>query len=232
MQVKLLWRVCLGLLLIGIAGGCDALNGKPEVNSNAAANAVQPIFAVKVGDADFTGSAGRQISDAYQPETTIKGLLAASGLVTFAGDGKSLETVNQISLSPGMAWQIQLNGKKAADLNAVVKREDTILITAEPLQDAEFQPVILTVNGGSSQPELTHSYVMPYTEDLTVRGMLKSSGLAHLAENNKTLLAVKEYKPLSNEEWKLKLNDKTLLDSGIDMKLRIQDKLEISLVLR
>lgn len=62
--------------------------------------------------------------------------------------------------------------------------------------------------------------------------MLKSSGLVHLAENNRTLLAVKEYKPLSNEEWKLKLNDKTLLDSGIDMKLRIQDELEISLVLR
>ncbi|MNC80349.1 hypothetical protein D3C75_1331160 [compost metagenome] len=56
--------------------------------------------------------------------------------------------------------------------------------------------------------------------------------MVHLAENNKTVLTVKEYKPLTNEEWKLKLNDKTLLDSGIDMKLRIQDELELSLVLR
>ncbi|MNF09333.1 hypothetical protein D3C80_2099730 [compost metagenome] len=59
-----------------------------------------------------------------------------------------------------------------------------------------------------------------------------SSGIVQLAENNKTVLTVKEYKPLTNEGWKLKLNDKTLLDSGIDMKLRIQDELELSLVLR
>lgn len=231
MTVKLLWQVCLGLILIMIAGGCDALNGNLEVN-NAAASAVQPVFSVKVGDTDLTGSSGRQISDAYKPEITVKELLDASGLVTFAGDGKSLLTVNHISLSPDMAWEIQLSGKPVADPGTVVKREDTILITAAAAQEAPFQPVILTVNGGIGQPELTQSYVMPYTENLTVRGLLKSSGLVHLAENNRTLLAVKEYKPLSNEEWKLKLNDKTLLDSGIDMKLRIQDELEISLVLR
>lgn len=190
------------------------------------------MFSLKVGDTDLTGSSGRQISDAYKPDITVKELLDASSLVTFAGDGTSLLTVNHISLSPDMDWEIQLSGKPVTDLSTVVKREDTILITAEAVQDTPLRPVILTVNGGSGQPELTHSYVIPYTEDLTVRGMLKSSGLVHLAENNRTLLAVKEYKPLSNEEWKLKLNDKTLLDSGIDMKLRIQDELEISLVLR
>ncbi|MNW66890.1 hypothetical protein D3C74_454050 [compost metagenome] len=99
-------------------------------------------------------------------------------------------------------------------------------------QNTPFQPVILTVNGGSEQPALTHSYVQPFTENLSVRALLMSSGIVQLAENNKTVLTVKEYKPLTNEEWKLELNDKTLLDNGIDMKLRIQDELELSLVLR
>ncbi|MNN77227.1 hypothetical protein D3C81_1936710 [compost metagenome] len=88
------------------------------------------------------------------------------------------------------------------------------------------------MNGGSEQPKLTHSYVLPFTEDLSVRGLLNSSGIVKLAENNKAVLTVMDYKPLTNEEWKLKLNDKTLLDSGIDMKLRIQDELELALVLR
>ncbi|MEK5447169.1 hypothetical protein [Paenibacillus sp. FSL R7-0331] len=231
MKVNGLWRIGLGLILIMIAGGCEALGANLEVN-NVAAGAPQPAFSVKIGDNDLTGSSGRQISDAFKPDITVKELLNASGLVTFSGDGTSLLSVNHISLSPDMAWEIQLSGKTAADLSTIVKREDTILIKAAAAQEAPLQPVILTINGGSGQPELTHSYVMPYAEDMTVRGLLKSSGHVRLAENNKTLIAVKEYKPLSNEEWKLKLNDKALLDNGIDMKLRIQDELEISLVLR
>jgi hypothetical protein len=88
------------------------------------------------------------------------------------------------------------------------------------------------VNGGSEQPELTHSYVLSFVEDLSVRGLMKNSGIIKLAEDNKTVLAVLDYTPLSSEEWKLKVNDKGLLGNGLDMKLRPQDKLEISLVLK
>lgn len=233
MSVKLMWRVCLGLILIIIAGGCSAFNSNLE-GDNAAAGAAQPAFTLRVGDNDLTGSSGRQLSDAYKQGVTMQELLENSGLVTFAEDGSTLLTVNKVSLGQDMVWEIQLNGKVLTDLQGSVNREDNIVITAKAaaVQNEPFQPVILTVNGGSEQPELTHSYVLPFTEDLSVRGLLKSSGIVQLADNNKTVLAVNEYKPLTSEEWKLKLNDKSLLDSGIDMKLRMQDELELSLVLR
>ncbi|MNL51395.1 hypothetical protein D3C87_1744910 [compost metagenome] len=74
--------------------------------------------------------------------------------------------------------------------------------------------------------------MLPYSEDLSVRGVLKSSGMVVLAEDNKTVISIMDYKPLSNEAWTLKVNGKQLLDSGIDMKLRPQDTLEVALVLR
>lgn len=232
MSVKLMWRVYLGLIFIVIAGGCSALNSNPEGNI-ADAGATQPGFSLKVGDNDLTGSSGRQLSDAYKQEITMQELLKNSGLVTFAEDGSTLLTVNKVSLAKDMEWEIQLNDKVITDLNTRVKLEDKMVISAKAAaQNTPFQPIILTVNGGSEQPALTHSYVQPFTENLSVRALLMSSGIVQLAENNKTVLTVKEYKPLTNEEWKLKLNDKTLLDSGIDMKLRIQDELELSLVLR
>lgn len=45
--------------------------------------------------------------------------------------------------------------------------------------------MLLTVNGGSEQVNLNHSYVMGFTEDLTVRGLLKNSSVVQLTEDNK-----------------------------------------------
>ncbi|MNP41437.1 hypothetical protein D3C76_1351410 [compost metagenome] len=73
---------------------------------------------------------------------------------------------------------------------------------------------------------------MLFKEDLTVRDLLKSCSSVQLADDNKKVLSVDDYTPLSNEEWKLKVNGKQLLDDGMDMKLRAQDELEILLTLR
>lgn len=233
MSTKLMWRVCLGLIFIVLSGGCSAFSSNVAGNSPAAGTTTQPVFSLKVGDNDLTGSAGRQLGDAYKQEIALGELLKNSGLVTFNRDETALLTVNKVSLGQDMAWEIQLNGKVVTDWSTIVKQEDSIAIAAKSAaQNTPFEPVILTVNGGSGQPELTQTYVLPFTENLSVRGLLKSSGIVELAENNKTILTVKEYKPLTNEEWKLKLNDKSLLDNGIDMKLRMQDKLEVLLVLR
>lgn len=74
--------------------------------------------------------------------------------------------------------------------------------------------------------------MLPFTEDLSVKLLMKNSGMVRLAEDNRTLLNVMEYTPLSNEEWRLRVNDKALLSNGVDMKLKPQDMLEIALVLR
>ncbi|KWX74996.1 hypothetical protein AMQ84_19255 [Paenibacillus riograndensis] len=233
MSAKWVWRIWLGILIIAVTGGCSSvLDAQNEGNNGGAGNA-GPAFSVRVGDSELAGSSGGQISEAYKAGMPLIELLKKSGVATFADDGSSLLTVNKVSLSPEWIWGIQLNGKRILDWNSGVDRSDSILIAAEPkAAGAEQQPVIFTVNGGSEQPEMTHSYVLPYSEDLSVRGVLKSSGMVLLAEDNKTVISIMDYKPLSNEAWTLKVNGKQLLDSGIDMKLRPQDTLEVALVLR
>lgn len=74
--------------------------------------------------------------------------------------------------------------------------------------------------------------MLSFMQDMSVKGLLQNSGMVQLAEDNRTVLTVMEYTPLSSEEWRLKVNDKGLLGNGVDMKLSPQDKLEISLVLK
>ncbi|MBW4081862.1 hypothetical protein [Paenibacillus sp. S150] len=233
MSAKWMWRILLGIIIIATVGGCSSVLGSMTDGSSAETGNTGPAFSVLVGDSELAGSSGRQLSETYKQGSTLIELLKSSGAATFAADGYTLLSVNKVFLSPEWIWEIQLNGKKITDWNNSVDREDAIIVTAKPADSkAELQPVIFTVNGGSEQPEKTHSYVLPYTEDLSVRGMLKSSGMVLLSEDNKSVTSVMDYKPLSNEEWKLRVNGKQLLDSGIDMKLRPQDTLEVVLVLR
>ncbi|OKP84155.1 hypothetical protein A3842_07935 [Paenibacillus sp. P3E] len=232
MSAKWVWRILLGIMIIATLSGCSSVLGTPTDGNDAAAGNAGPGFSVRVGDSELAGSAGRQLSEAYTDGVTLIELLKNSGVATFADDGYKILAVNKVSLSPEWSWEIQLNGKKNTDWNSRVDRGDTIVAEAVPAASgAELQPVIFTVNGGSEQPQMTHSYVLPYTEDLSVRGVLKTSGMVQLSEDNKTIISIMDYKPLSNEAWMLKVNGKQLLDTGIDMKLRPQDTLEVVLVL-
>ncbi|WP_019909602.1 hypothetical protein [Paenibacillus sp. HW567] len=233
MPSRFLWRILLGIIIIATAGGCSSVLGTTADGSNSGARNDGPTFSLMVGDSELAGSSGRQLSEAYKSGISLLELLKSSGVATFAADGLSILSVNKVFLSPEWVWEIHMDGKKITDWNSNVDRDDSIIIAAKPAAGgAELQPVLLSINGGSEQPELTHSYVQPYTEDLTVRSMLKGSEMVQLAEDNRTVTTVMDYAPLSNEAWKLKVNGKPLLDSGIDMKLRPQDTLEILLALR
>lgn len=219
-------------MIIATAGGCSAFQSDPA-GEHAAAVGSGPAFSLVIGDNNLTGSAGRQFSEAYTQGITLGELLKSSGVADFSEDGEYIESVNRVSLGPDMVWEVQIGGKTISNWNTTVNREQMILITAKQAEGKDsIKPVILTVNAGSEQPQLNHSYVFPFVDELSVRGLLKDSGMVTLAENNKSILTVMEYTPMTSEEWKLKVNDKNLLSTGIDMKLRPQDILELSLVLR
>lgn len=206
--------------------------GSNTAGNHAAAGTAGPAFSLLAGNIELAGS-GRQFSEVYKPGITLIELMKNSGIVTFSEDGSVIKTVNKVLLGPEIVWQIQLDDKIITDWHTSVQRGQAIVISAQPAAGAEpLQPILLTVNGGSGQPELTHSHILAYTENLTVRSLLKSSKIVQLSEDNKTILTAMGYAPLSSEDWKLKVNGKTLLNSGVDMKLRPQDELEISLVLR
>ncbi|WP_405115108.1 hypothetical protein MHH28_11890 [Paenibacillus sp. FSL K6-1217] len=215
--------------MLAAASGCSWGSG----NAGSSNGGQGIAFSVKIGDSEMAGSSARLLNEAYMPGNSLIELFKKSGVVNFSEDGYKILEVNKVSLGQDMGWEIQVNGKKVQDLSTTVEPGAAITMSAGPADNGKmFQPVIITVNGGSEQPGLTHSHVLPFMQDMSVKGLLKNSGMVKLAEDNRTVLTVMEYSPLSSEEWRLKVNDKGLLGNGVDMKLSPQDKLEISLVLK
>ncbi|NQX45034.1 hypothetical protein HQN87_06800 [Paenibacillus tritici] len=222
-------RLLLCLILLATASGCGFGSG----NTGSGNRGEGLTFSVLVGESELAGSSVRLLNEAYVKGISIVELFKKSGVVRLAADGHSILEVNKVALDPVMSWEIQVNGKSIQELNTIVEPGAAIVIAARPAAiGTVFYPVIITVNGGSEQPELTHSHVLPFVEDMSVRALMKNSGMVKLADDNRTVLTVMEYTPLSSEEWRLKVNDKALLGNGVDMKLKPQDKLEIALVLR
>lgn len=221
-------RLLLCLVFLVPAGGCSL--GAGNAGSSNGGNGI--ALSVLVGERELAGSSARLLNEAYVDGISLLELFKKSGVAEFSADG-TLTEVNRILLGPGMAWNIEMNGKKLASLSSTVDPGASIVMSVRPdTGGTTFQPVIIMVNGGSEQPELTHCHVLPFTEDLSVKLLMKNSGMVRLAEDNRTLLNVMDYTPLSNEEWRLRVNDKALLSNGVDMKLKPLDMLEIALVLR
>lgn len=234
MPTKHLWRL-LGLIIILIVSGCSSVLDSKNEGSTSSSSSEGPTISIIASGKEFIKDSDTLLIESYRKGMTIRDLLKASGVVRLTEEGTDIHSISGISLGPDMEWELQLDGNTIKDLSVdtSVKPDSKIVITAKSTDsEEELQTVILTVNGGNRQVELTHAYVMMFTEDLTVRSLLKSFDKAQLSEDYKTVISVNEYKPFNNEVWKLKVNGKQLLENGMDMKLRPQDELEIVLTLR
>lgn len=80
------------------------------------------------------------------------------------------------------------------------------------------------------EPNLNRQYAGIYVQECTVRDVLKSSGVVRLSENNKFVVAVENVMPRTNQRWVIKVNDKELMENGLDMKLNPRDAVKLELV--
>ncbi|MNO40018.1 hypothetical protein D3C76_301580 [compost metagenome] len=235
MTLRYLWKLMLGLVIVFIIGGCSTKTD----GSNARNDAVEmdgPTISIKVGDHELlTKPTDRSLSGNYRKGITIMELLKGSNIATLAEDNSSILSIKNFSLGPGMDWELEMDGiiVGSADWNHIVGYDSQLVFTAKSkTNETPLQTVTLILNGGSVEVDLHYTYIMLFKEDLTVRDLLKSCSMVQFADDNKKVLSVNDYTPLSNEEWKLKVNGKQLLDDGMDMKLRPQDVLEVLLTLR
>lgn len=236
MPIRYLWKLMLGLVVVFIIGGCSTnADGNSNAN-NGAAGSEGPAISIRVGDNELlTKPSDRSLSGNYRNGITIMELLKGSNIATFAEDNSNILSVKDFSLESGMIWELQMDGliMGNADWNNTVGYDSQLVFTAKSKDHQEpLQTVMMTLNGGSVEVDLHHSYIMLFKEDLTVRDLLKSCSKVQLDDGSRILLSVNDYTPLSNEVWKLKVNGKQLLDNGMDMKLMPHDVLEILLTLR
>ncbi len=236
MPTRNLWKLMLGLIIVFIINGCSTQTDANSNDNNGAAGSEGPMISIKIGDQELlTKPSDRSLSGSYRNGISIMELLKGSNIATFAEDNLSILSVKDISLESGMVWELQMDGQiiGKADWNNVVGYDSQLVFTAKSKDHQEpLQTVMLTLNGGSVEVDLQHSYIMLFKEDLTVRELLKSCDMVQMDDGSRSVLSVNDYTPLSNEVWKLKVNGKLLLDNGMDMKLMPHDVLEILLTLR
>jgi len=166
------------------------------------------------------------------PSLSIRESLVNSGIIELTQQGTNIQSIHGVTLDPNLHWAISINGDRidGDDWDTKVNNNDVIsiyILSSEHVKDVEI--VIVSVNGGRLQPELTHSYVSPYTHEVVIRDLLKQSGIVVLSDNSKTIKKVQGYSPKVNEKWILKVNNKLLNANGMDMKLKPQDEVTIEL---
>ncbi|MED5017519.1 hypothetical protein P9847_09425 [Paenibacillus chibensis] len=220
--------IAVSFLLAGCNGGKSQ-----EASAQVFAGDVPSIW-ISEKDDFFSPDIIRDLEKYLQQGETIREGLKKSGIVSFADDG-SIHSISQVSLSPAFVWGLELNKKKLGKdkLDTVLKDNDEIGISIEPThakkQDNNLQYTVLKLNGGTIQPGLSHTYILPFNENESVRDILVSTDFIELTLNKRFIALVKGYSPKSIEKWVLKVNGKELVENGLDMKLAPQDEVEIRL---
>ncbi|OAB32766.1 hypothetical protein PMSD_17525 [Paenibacillus macquariensis subsp. defensor] len=169
------------------------------------------------------------------PGLSIRDALVNSEIIELTQQGMqgtNIQSIHGVTLDPSLRWAISINGDRIddGDWDTKVNNNDVIsisILSSGHVKDVEI--VIVSVNGSRLQPELTHSYVSPYTHEVVIRNLLKQSGIVVLSDNSKTIRTVQGYNPKANEKWILKVNNKLLNANGLDMKLKPQDEVTMEL---
>lgn len=186
----------------------------------------------------FIPDVTRSLHFDYMEGLTVRQALESSGIVRFTEDRKAIQSVGEVALDSTLEWGVWLNEKEMASSgwDQELQVGDEMLVYVKTVGSYSTIPqqasLLLTVNGGSQYPHLKQYYVNKYDENTTVRNLLQRSGIVQFNANNKYIVSVGGYMPKENEQWILKVNDKKLLDTGLDMRLKPQDNVEIVLVIK
>lgn len=225
------------LLMVLLMAGCTGNHQTSgETGGGAGTAGGGPLLTLEAGTLGLTGYDPVRLDHYYRDGISAAALLQSSGLATFAPDGQHIASVSGVSLGEGIVWQLSADGKPigAKAWDEALSPQAQLILTAKREDEAAGQGalVVLTVSGGSGHPELNHSYVMAYAEDLTVRKLLQGSGAVSMSENGMEVRSAGGHGALPDERWRMKVNGKYLTDGGIDMMLRPLDELELVLALR
>ncbi|MNN09642.1 hypothetical protein D3C81_1225310 [compost metagenome] len=180
----------------------------------------------------FIPDVTRSLHYDYMAGLTARHALESSGIVRFTEDQSAIQSVGEVSLDSTLEWGTQLNDKELdpSDWDHELKIGDKLLVYVKTVDSFEAIPqqasLLLIIDGGSPKKKY---YVNKYDDNTTVRDLLKRSGIVQFSPTNKSIVSVGGYTPQENEHWILKVNGKKLLDTGLDMRLKPQDNVEIVL---
>ncbi|GAA0135720.1 hypothetical protein YSY43_25600 [Paenibacillus sp. YSY-4.3] len=172
----------------------------------------------------------------YMEGLTVRQALESSQSIQLMNEGKGILSVGDVALDTTLEWGVQLNKKdlKPEDWNTKLKKGDVILIYVKTVSSeadlTEQGALILTVNHGVAGGGERLHYVKRYEDNITVRDLLRMSGIVTFNLNNKQIIAVNGQQPGMHEVWILKVNSKELKENGLEMRLNPHDHVQLELI--
>lgn len=228
----LLLIMAVALVLLGTS--CAAVpKDEPPVQPH---EANQHDLTLKIDGSTFIPDVTSSLHFDYMEGITVRQALESSQTIQLTSDGKAILSVGDVSLDSTLEWGVKLNKK---DLNpeawsTKLKKGDVILVYVKTVNSeidlSEQRSLILSVNSGSGNIGELRYYVNRYEDNMTVRDLLRLSGIVKFNPNNKHIIAVNGHQPAINERWILKVNNKQLMENGLEMRLKPQDNVQLELI--
>src|SRR5690606_4116786 len=156
-----------------------------------------------------------------------------SQLIQLTSDGKGILSVGDVSLDTTLEWGVKLNKQdlKPEDWSTKLKKGDVILVYVKTVNSegdlTGQEAIILTVNHGVASGGERLQFVKRYEDNITVRDLLRMSGIVTFNLNNKQIIAVNGQQPGMHEMWILKVNHKELKENGLEMRLKPHDNVQL-----
>ncbi|WP_223066503.1 hypothetical protein [Paenibacillus caui] len=233
--MKVLSRLLSGMMLCSaflLSAACDSENA--AVQPDSVAHRQNDGIELWIDGGNLMPDVRRALHVDFSSDLNVRKVLENSGIVALSEDEDGIKSVGNISLDNELYWGVKVNGmdSDASAWDKVLKRGDEILVCLKKDSDetdALSGQIVLKMSGGTSNPSLKHYFVNLYHDNLTVRDLLLNSGMIRMNNHYQLVTAVNGYMARVNEKWIVKLNNKKLLESGLDRKLQPSDTVEVIL---
>ncbi|ANS74966.1 hypothetical protein AWM70_10440 [Paenibacillus yonginensis] len=227
-------RLLLGLLACSVLLFSAACSSRPSAEPQPSVMPLDNKIRLRIDGERLIPDITRTFPVDELKKPDLREVLRSSGIIVLNDEQDGIVSVGDISLDNGLSWAVKVNGAEAeaSSWGKTMHSGDEVLVYLKGKDGAtasSLTPVVLNISGGLSKPSMQYYFVNIYQANLTVRSVLMQCGLIQLNDGSRLVTSVNGYTGNVNEQWVVKLNNKKLLQSGLDIPLQPSDKLEVVL---
>ena len=218
------------IVLVMLISGCSTWNedvGGAEEGTPGEVNMI-------VEGGSFIPSLNQSLHFRYDEGMTV--YEALDRVASLSKESNQIISVGSIVLDDTLKWTVEKNNKEiSADMwGQSIKDKDSLKLFVEaatPIDTSQTDgsAVTLKLSGGSDNSDLRLTMARLYDPTLTVRDLLISRDFVQLSDNKKYLQSIDGYTLRISERWVIKVNNKELVEQGLDMILDPGDEVRVEI---
>ncbi|GAK39871.1 hypothetical protein PUW24_25350 [Paenibacillus urinalis] len=231
MKVRYSFTISAIILLLFIFTGCSSVDKGTSLAEDQTPGTVE----LRVEGGSYIPALTQPVQIRINEGLTVHD--AIDRVAEFNEGSNAIASVGSYVLDESLEWRLKLNDEDIGSdaWGNSLDSKDSLILYIQPIakiENMEPSAVTLTIYGGVSQPDLRGSIASLYFPNLTVRDILEKNERIQLTDNKRYVHSIDGYVPLITERWKIEVNNKELMDNGLDMVLSPRDEIRLELAER